>query len=125
MTALQIVAYLVALALVATGAAGLGAPRAAARWYGLPAEGDGAHGFVRAAALRDLAIGVVLAAAAYFHDVAVTIVVAIAGIALALGDFAIAYHASGQRVRREHASHLAGAAAFVLVLAMALLAVGI
>lgn len=125
MTALQIVAYLVALALAAIGAAGLGFPRGAARWYGLTADGDSAHAFVRAAALRDLAIGVVLGAAAYFHDVAVTIVVAIAGIVLAIGDFAIAYHASGRRVRREHASHFAGALAFALVLAMALLAVGI
>lgn len=125
MTPLQIVAWLVALGLVTTGAAGLLAPRAAARWYGVSAEGDGAHGFVRASALRDLAIGAVLAATAYFHDVALTIVIAIAGIVLAIGDFAIAYHASGRRVRREHATHLAGAVAFVLVLAMALLAIGI
>lgn len=125
MTALQVVAWLVALALIAAGGAGLLVPRAAARWYGAPAEADGAHGFVRAAALRDLAIGVVLAAAVYFRDVPLTIVVAVAGIGLAIGDFVIAYHASGRRVRSEHASHLAGVVAFVLVLAMALLAVGI
>jgi hypothetical protein len=124
-TALQIVAALVALGLAIAGVAGILWPERGERLYGAPPSGGEAHGFVRAAAVRDVVIAVILGAAAYVADVPVMVVVAIAGIALAACDAAIAYHASGKRWHRGHGVHLAGIVAFVLVLAMALLAVGI
>jgi hypothetical protein len=125
-TALQVAGGLVALALFLVGVAGWIAPRRAAAWYGVSAGDEPApHALARAAALRDVVMGVVLAAAVYFRDVPLTIVIAIAGIVLAIGDAAIVYHASGRRWHRAHGSHLVGIVAFVLVLAMALLAVGI
>jgi hypothetical protein len=124
MTAALTVGGLVALALALVGAAALIAPHRVAHGYGLPADGEAAGGFVRAMGIRDLAIAAVLAATIYFRDMPLLVVVAIVGIALSAADLFIAYHAGGRRWRREHASHAGGVVAFVLVLTMALFAIG-
>ncbi len=125
MTALTIVGGLVALALAAVGAIALLAPRRLAAAYGLPSDADSSHGFVRATGLRDVVIAIVLAATIYLGDRTLLIVVAAAGVALSLADLFNAYHSGGRRWRREHVSHVGGVIAFVLVLAMALFAIGI
>jgi hypothetical protein len=125
MTALTIVGGLVALALAAVGAIALLAPRWLAAAYGLPSDADSSHGFVRATGLRDVVIAIVLAATIYYGDRTLLIVVAAAGVALSLADLFNAYHSGGRRWRREHVSHVGGVIAFVLVLAMALFAIGI
>ena len=124
MTPITTAGLVVAAALIVVGLAALIAPHPAARAYGLPADGDAARGFVRATGIRDVVIGVVLGAAAYVHDVPLLVVLAIAGIAISAGDAFIAYHSGGRRWRPEHGIHAAGAIAFVLVLAMALFAIG-
>lgn len=125
MTGVTIAGGVVAVALVLVGIAALIAPHPVARAYGLPADGDAARGFVRATGIRDVVIGGVLAATVYARDVPLIVVVAIAGIVLSLADAFIAYHSGGKRWRPEHGIHAAGAIAFVLVLAMALLAIGV
>lgn len=124
MTPSAIVGGLVALGLIVVGIVALFAPHAMARAYGLPLEGHAAAGFARATGIRDVALGAILAAAVYYRDVPLIVVLSIAGIVLSVTDFAIAYHAGGKRLRREHAVHVAGGVAFVLVLTMALFAIG-
>ncbi|HEY1655193.1 MAG TPA: DUF4267 domain-containing protein [Candidatus Tumulicola sp.] len=124
MTALGIVGALVAVALALVGAAALLAPGRVASAYGLPAGAESTHGFVRATGIRDVVIAVVLGATVYFGDRPLLIVVAAAGVALSLADLFNAYHTGGRRWRREHVSHLGGIVAFVLVLTMALFAIG-
>jgi hypothetical protein len=117
---------LAALALVVLGVAALVNPIGMSHFYGIPIEGEHAHGlgFVRAAGNRDLVIGLVLGAAVYYRFWPLIDVMLAAGVLLALGDFWIAYHAAGQRFHKAHAMHGAGIVAFVLVLAMALFAIG-
>jgi Domain of unknown function (DUF4267) len=125
MTPITIAGGVLAAALVAVGLAALFAPHPVARLYGLPADGDAARGFVRATGIRDVVIGIVLAAAAYVRDVPLVVVVAVAGVAISVADAFIAYHSGGKRWRPEHGIHAAGAIAFALVLAMALFAIGV
>lgn len=118
-------AWILAAALVGTGLVGLFAPATMAHGYGLPDHGAGsAPGFVRAAAVRDLFFGLALGAGAYFHDLVWVVALAVAGAGLAIADFFIAYHHGGRRLRPQHAFHATGAVAFLLVVAMALFAVG-
>jgi hypothetical protein len=124
MTALLVAGGIVALALVVVGAVALMAPHRMAVAYGLPLDGNAARGFARATGIRDVALGAVLAAAVYFRDVPLLVVLAIAGVILSLTDLAIAYHAGGRKLRREHTVHVGGVVAFVLVLTMALFAIG-
>jgi hypothetical protein len=124
MTGVFVIGGFIALALVIVGALALIAPNLIADGYGLPADGDAARGFVRATGIRDVVIGLILAAAIYLRDMPLLVVVAIAGVVLSLTDLVIAYHAGGRRLGRPHAVHFSGAVAFVLVLAMALLAIG-
>jgi hypothetical protein len=124
MTALWIAGALVALALIAVGIVALAAPHAVTRGYGIHVEGLESHGYVRATGIRDLVIGVVLAIVVYLQDFPLIVVLAAAGIVLSVADFFIAYHAGGKRLHRAHGFHAAGALAFVLVLAMALFAIG-
>jgi len=115
---------LVALALVLFGAAALIDPGRMAHLYGIPVEGDPAHGFVRATGIRDLVIGLVLGATIAYRDWPLIDVMLAGGIVLAAGDFWIVYHAAGRRFHPAHAAHAGGIVAFVLILAMALFAIG-
>ena len=121
---LTTICVLAAAALVILGIAALVNPMGMAHFYGLPVEADHAIGFVRSTASRDLIIGLVLGAAIYYQYWPLIDVLLAAGILLSAGDFWIAYHAAGKRFHRAHAVHAAGIVAFVLVLAMALFALG-
>ena len=123
---LLVLCSLAALALVALGLAALFNPVGMSHFYGIPIEGEHAHGlgFVRAAGSRDLIIGLVLGAAIYYRFWPLIDVLLAAGILLAAGDFWIAYHAAGRRFHKAHAFHGGGIIAFILVLAMALFALG-
>jgi hypothetical protein len=121
---LSTICALVALALVLLGIAALANPMGMAHFYGLPVEADHALGFVRSTANRDLIFGLVLGAAVYYQFWPLIEVMLAGGILLAAGDFWIAYHAAGKRFHRAHAMHAAGIIAFVLVLCMALFALG-
>jgi Domain of unknown function (DUF4267) len=124
-TAAFIAGGVVAAGLILVGLWALFDPHRMAHAYGLPAEGSHAHGFTRATGIRDLIIGGVLGAAVVLHDLPFIAVLAVAGIVLSIADFVIAYHGAGGRIRPAHANHAAGVIAFILVLAMALLAIGI
>ena len=124
MSAVFVIGGLVALALAIVGVLALAAPHRMAHAYGLPVQDGPAGGFVRAMGIRDLVIAAVLGATVYFHDIPLLVVVAVAGIVLSVTDLVIAYHTGGKHWRREHVTHVGGVVAFVLVLAMALFAVG-
>ncbi len=124
MSALFLLGWAIAIVLVVLGAYALVAPHPLARQYGVSAEGHAAAGFVRATGIRDIAVGVVLGAAAYFHAVALLVVIAAAGIAVSIVDFWIVWHHGHRRLHPAHGVHAAGVVAFVLILAMALFAIG-
>jgi hypothetical protein len=125
MSAVFYLGWAIAIVLVAVGVYALVAPRALARAYGVAVEGREAHGYVRAAGIRDVAFGIALGAAAYFHYVPLLIVLAVAGIAVSVADFWIVWHHGGaRRLHPAHAIHASGIVAFVLVIAMALFAIG-
>jgi hypothetical protein len=111
--------------LSAVGLYALLAPHSLARHYGVSVEGHRGAGFVRATGIRDVALGVALAAAAYFHALALIIILAAAGIAVSIVDLWVVSHHGGVRhYHAAHAIHASGIIAFVLVLAMALFAIG-
>jgi hypothetical protein len=118
---LTIFCEVLAVALVAIGIGGLVAPHAVARGYGVHAPEPISHAWVRATAIRDFVIGIALGIAAYAHVTLLMVVLLICGVVLSIADLTIAYHAGGKRV---HLPHAGGAIAFLLVLAMALFAIG-
>lgn len=119
-------AWAIAAALVAVGLYALIAPHALAQRYGLLAQGQGAAGWVRATGVRDVALGVALGATAYLHAVTLLIVLAVMGVVVSIADFRIVtHHGEGRRYHAAHAIHASGVIAFILVIAMALLAIGI
>ena len=122
--ALTLLCYLLALALVGVGVMGLAFPGALSGLYGVRVDDDASHSFVRAASIRDVAIGIVLAIAAYAHVLLLLITLTVIGVAISFADFAIVYNARGKRIGASHAGHAAGAIAFIVALAMALFAVG-
>ena len=126
MTILLALCWVLAAALAIVGILGIVAPHGMARIYGAPTGGHAsAGGFARATAVRDLALGLALGAAAYYRVTGLLVVLAISGIIVSAADFAIAYHASGRRMHASHIGHGAGIVAFILVLTMALFAVGL
>jgi hypothetical protein len=119
------VAWAVAVLMVGIGVFAIAAPKALARRYGIAVQGHDSTGWVRATGIRDVALGVVLAATAYLHARTLMIVIAAMGIVISCADLRIAMHHGGPaRERSSHAGHAAGIIAFVLVLTMALFAVG-
>jgi hypothetical protein len=125
MSAVFYLGWAIAVALVVVGICALVAPRALARAYGVAVEGHEAHGYVRATGIRDVALGVALGATAYFHYLPLLIVLAVAGIAVSVADLWIVWHHGGaRRMHPAHAIHASGVVAFVLIIAMALFAIG-
>lgn len=110
--------------LVLVGIYALAEPHGLAHQYGVSVEGHTPTAFVRATGVRDIALGVILAATACYHLPFLMVVIAAIGIAVSMADFFIVWHHSGGRYHRAHAFHLSGVVAFVLVLAMALFAIG-
>jgi hypothetical protein len=125
MSLVLIIGWIVAIALIVVGIVALLAPSALAGHYGVAVEGHGGAGFVRATGIRDVALGVILAATAYYHAMGLLVVFAIAGIAVSCADLFVAWHHGERRVRPAHAIHFGGIIAFVLILTMALFAIGL
>ena len=119
------IAWTIAVVLIVIGIYALVAPHRLGRGYGVPVEGHGAAGFVRATGVRDIAFGVALAASAYFHSMSLLIVLAVAGIVVSIVDFAIVWHhGHARRLHAAHAVHASGVVAFILIIARALFAIG-
>lgn len=125
MSAVYYLGWIIAIVLVIVGIWALISPDTLARDYGVPAEGREAHGFVRATGIRDIALGVVLAATAYLHLLWLLVIIGVVGVAVSIGDvLVVAHHGGVRRFHRAHAIHASGIVAFVLVIAMALFAIG-
>jgi hypothetical protein len=125
MSAVYYLGWIVAIVLVAIGLYALVAPKAIAHGYGVRAEGRDAHGYVRATGIRDVALGVLLGATAYFHSLPLLIVFAAVGIVVSVADLAIAWHHGHERrFHTAHGVHASGIVAFALIIAMALFAIG-
>jgi ABC-type Fe3+ transport system permease subunit len=117
--------WFIAIVLVAVGLYALLAPRALARHYGVCVEDNRGAAYVRATGIRDVAIGIVLAATAYLYVLPLLIVVAAVGIIVSVVDlWVVARHGGRQRPHTAHAVHASGIVAFILVIAMALFAIG-
>lgn len=125
MAAAFYLAWIIAVVLVAIGVFALVAPHALARGYGVATEKHEGAAYVRAVGIRDIAIGIALAATAYFHSLPLLVVFAVVGIAVSIADLGIvSHHGSPPHRRTAHAIHGSGIVAFVLILAMALFAIG-
>ncbi len=125
MSAVYFLGWAIAIVLVIVGIWALVSPHALAREYGVPVEGNEPAGFVRATGIRDIAIGIVLAATAYLHLLWLLLLIASVGIAVSLVDlWVVARHGGARRFHRAHAIHASGIVAFILVIAMALFAIG-
>lgn len=125
MTAAIYLGWIIAIVLVLVGVCAWLAPYFVARQYGVHIEGERETAYVRATGIRDVGIGVVLAATAYLHVIPLLIVVAAVGIVVSIADLVVvARHGGHSRPHAAHAIHASGVVAFVLVIAMALFAVG-
>ncbi len=125
MNAVYYLGWAIAIVLIFVGVWALVSPHTLAREYGVRVEGHEAGGFVRATGIRDIAIGIVLAATAYLHVLWLLVVIAIVGIAVSIVDlWVVSHHGGARRLHRAHAIHASGIVAFVLVIAMALFAIG-
>jgi Domain of unknown function (DUF4267) len=126
MAAAFYLAWIVAVVLVAVGVYALVAPHDLARRYGVATENrDEAAAFVRAVGIRDIAIGIVLGATAYLHSLPLLVIVAVVGILVSIVDLGVVHHHGSPAHRGgAHAIHGSGIVAFVLILAMALFAIG-
>lgn len=108
---------LAAVMLIAVGALASVLPERLSRSYGVPVAQPPALAYVRATGARDLTIGAVFAANVYLHDALVLFVLAIAGIALSLADFVIAF-TFARGFRSEQFAHAAGVAGFAVIAAL-------
>jgi hypothetical protein len=125
MSAVYYLGWAIAIVLVIVGIWALASPHTLAREYGVQVEGHEAAGFVRATGIRDVAIGVVLAATAYLHLLGLLVIIAAIGIAVSIGDlWIVSQHGGVRHFHRAHAIHASGIVAFILVIAMALFAIG-
>jgi hypothetical protein len=110
---------------VAVGAYAILAPHALAHRYGVAAGGHEGTGWVRATGIRDVALGVALGATAYLHARGLLVVLAVMGAIVSAVDLRIVLHHGGtQRHRAAPAIHATGVVAFILIIAMALFAIG-
>jgi len=117
--------WIIAVVLVAVGLLALLAPHSLARHYGVAVEGDREAAYVRATGIRDVAIGIVLAATAYYRILPLLIILAVVGIAVSIADlYVVSRHGGHRRPHSAHALHASGIVAFILVIAMALFAIG-
>lgn len=124
MSALTILCYLLALALVVVGIAGLVVPEALSGLYGVRVSDEASHGYVRATAIRDIGIGVALAIAVYAKVFLLLVTLIAIGLLISFVDFTIVLRARGGRLGVSHAGHAAGAIAFIVALGMVLFAIG-
>ncbi len=106
--------------MVLVGLLGTAFPAALAQSFGLPTRDPNGLGFVRATAIRDIALGSLTFAAAAGENADVLLVASGAGAGISLLDFLNAYYTDGKRLRSRLAAHVAGAASFAVILALLL-----
>jgi Domain of unknown function (DUF4267) len=125
MSFLYILAWIFAAGLVCVGLYSLLAPRLLAGHYGVEVEHHTGEGYVRATGVRDVALGVILGAIAYTHATLLLVIFAIVAIVVSLVDLLLVRSHGGHRgMHRSHAIHAGGIVAFILILSMALFAIG-
>jgi hypothetical protein len=115
-----ILADIAGAGMVAAGALGFFFPGSGAQSFGLPTEDRNGLGFVRATAVRDVALGAVTLAASLRGAGDVLLVAVCCGLAISLLDFLNAFYTGGRELHRQHVVHVAGAALFAAVLALLL-----
>ncbi len=98
------------------GAFAVTLPVRLSRAYGLPATEPVARAFVRATGARDMALGVILFAAVLSGSAVLLRIIVASGCVVAIADFALAYGGAGRTLQPQHATHLAGAIGFALIL---------
>ena len=108
---------LAAIGLVTVGALALISPQRLARSYGVAVSARSATAFVRATGARDLVLGGIFGATVYLQDGLFLLILAVAGFALALADFIIAFTFAGG-FRSEQVAHLGGMVGFAIVAAV-------
>lgn len=109
--------YLAALGLVSVGVLALFSPRRLARSYGVEVRDRASLVWVRAAGVRDVALGLILAYFAFRQDFIEILFLCIIGFALAIADFVLAVSFT-RRLRSEHGAHLGGAIAFLVIIVL-------
>lgn len=97
---------LAAAGLIATGIAGIAFPEPLARNFGAPLQDGAGSEFVRATAVRDIALGAILFSAALNKERSAVRVASLCCIGISLSDF----------LTTKKPIHLAGAGLFVRVL---------
>jgi hypothetical protein len=126
MSFLFILAWIFAAGLVCVGLYSLLAPRLLAGHYGVEVEHHTGEGYVRATGVRDIALGVILGAIAYTHSRSLLIIFAIVAIVVSLVDLLVVRNHGGHRgIHHSHALHASGIVASILILTMALFAIGL
>ena len=111
---------LASLGLVAVGALALFSPRRLARSYGVEVRDRASLVWVRAAGVRDAALGLILAYFAFRQDFIEILFLCVIGFVLAMADFVLAV-SFARRLRSEHGAHLGGAAAFLVIIVLLLI----
>lgn len=113
-----ILADVAAAGLLAVGALGLAFPTPLAQSFGVPLGDKSAVVFVRATAVRDLALGAVLLAASLRGAGGVLLVGIVACLAISIADFVNAFFGGDRVLHRQHVVHIGGAALFAAILAL-------
>ncbi len=105
---------------ISVGVLALLSPARLARSYGIPVREASAVAYVRATGVRDLILGLALAANAFSHNMPALIVLCTGGAILAVADFCIAFIASGRRMHSEHGAHIGSAIGFAVLIVLLL-----
>jgi hypothetical protein len=113
-----ILAEIAAAAIAAVGILGVLFPSPLAHSFGTPLQDRAATVFVRATAVRDVALGAVLMACALRGSRAALLTAVIACLLISLADFANALFGGDRVLHRQHVVHVAGAALFAAILAL-------
>jgi Domain of unknown function (DUF4267) len=108
---------LAAIGLVAIGLVALLSPRRLARSYGVEVNDAAGIVWVRATGARDIVLGLILGYTAYQQEFPTTMLICATGFILSIVDFLLAV-TYARRLRSEHAAHLGGAAAFLVIIAL-------
>ncbi len=106
-----------AIGLVAVGVLALISPRRLARSYGVELHDAAGFVWVRATGARDIVFGLVLGYIAYEQEFPTTLLICAAGFVLSIVDFSLAV-TYARRFHSEHAAHLGGAVAFLIIIAL-------
>ena len=113
-----ILSDIAAAGLLVVGVLGLVLPAPLAQSFGMALSDRSAAVFVRATAVRDVALGAIVLAASLRGKGDVLLVAVIACLIISLADFVNAYFGGNRVLHREHVVHVGGAALFAAILAL-------